>query len=242
VASDLIVAVTATIKDEQDVRRLRLNAAYTSALGNAGLIPLVVPPLTGESDAAEILERVDGLVLTGGEDIDPSWYGAPPHAKLGEVQKERDATEIAIVRAARERGLPTLAICRGIQLVNVAFGGTLVQDIPSERPNSLPHNPAGPRDRRTHSVDIIPDSALARAIGAEKIEVNSFHHQCPDRIAPGLRVTATAPDGIVEGLESDDAGWWMLAVQWHPEELDRTSEPWDRGLFSAFASASLRTR
>lgn len=220
--------------------RVRTNAAYTRALEAAGLVPLVVPPFTDAARAADVVDAVDGLVLTGGEDVEPARYGATPHPALGAVNPARDATELALVAAARQRAMPVLAICRGIQLLNVALGGTLVQDLPSERPSSIAHA-ADVRDRRVHDVVVADGSRLAAALGVERMRANSLHHQALDRVAPALRVTATADDGIVEGVETTDPSWWVLGVQWHPEELTATPEAWDRGLFAAFAE-ELRRR
>jgi putative glutamine amidotransferase len=177
-------------------------------------------------------------VLSGGEDVDPAHYGAALHPEAGQPRRERDDFELALVDVARARGLPTLAICRGIQLLNVALGGTLVQDIPSERDTAIVHATKGDRASRVHEVRLDARSRLAAALGAteETISVNSFHHQALDRVAPGLHPSAHAPDGIIEGVERRD-DWWVLGVQWHPEELVGTSEPWDRGLFAAFAAA-----
>jgi putative glutamine amidotransferase len=228
-----LVAVTATTKLVGGLPRVRVNAAYIRALAGAGMIPLVVPPL--DAGFAEIVARVDGLVLTGGEDVDPSRYGAARHATTDDPHGERDASEIALISAAHAARLPTLAICRGLQIATVALGGTLVQDIPSERPSTLAHARSDARAQRVHEVRIVEGSLLAAAIGATAITANSSHHQSIDRVAPGLTVTATAPDGIVEGAEwTGDDGWWMLGVQWHPEELADTPEPWDRTLFNSF--------
>ena len=184
-----------------------------------------------------MLDGVQGLVLTGGEDVDPRHYGAPPHDALGEVHAGRDAFELALVLAARARRLPTLAICRGIQVANVALGGTLVQDIPSEWLGAIAHDGAGARDERIHDVEVEGSSQLARALGATHLSVNSFHHQCIAVVAPGLSVVARAPDGVIEGVQWTGDAWWMLGVQWHPEELTGSSEDWDRSLFRAFAAA-----
>jgi len=228
-----LVAVTATTKIVGGLPRVRVNAAYTRALAAAGMIPVVVPPLDG--GFAEIVARVDGLLLTGGEDVDPSRYGATRHAATEDPHGTRDSSEIALILAAHAARLPTLAICRGLQVANVALGGTLVQDIPSERPSSIGHSRSDARTQRVHEVGIAEGSLLASAIGARAITANSSHHQAVDRIASGLAVTATAPDGIIEGAEwTGDDGWWMLGVQWHPEELIDTPEPWDRALFAAF--------
>lgn len=231
----LAVAVTGTTEVIRGALRVRVNAAYTDALTRAGLLPLVVPPFPASVTPA-VLDAVAGLVVTGGEDVAPSRYGESPHPTV-EVHEDRDESEIALTREARRRRMPTLAICRGIQVVNVALGGSLVQDIPSQCPKAINHDPGGPRDARVHEVRIESSSRLARALGADVLSTNSFHHQALARVSSELCVTARASDGIVEGAESADPSWWMLAVQWHPEELTNTPEPWDRNLFAAFARA-----
>ena len=234
-----LVAVSASSRTDDGVTRVRLNDAYVRALEGAGLVPLVVPPLALADDLGALLDVVGGLVLTGGEDVHPRHYGAAAHPRLGTVHPARDAVELALVRAARARGTPTLAICRGIQLLNVALGGTLVQDLPSERPHALAHDPDGRgRAERTHAVEVLPGSRLADALGATRIEVNSLHHQAVDRPAPGLRAVAHAPDGVIEGMESPPGSpWAVLAVQWHPEELLGDGPAWDRRLFQQFAES-----
>jgi putative glutamine amidotransferase len=206
-----------------------------TALEGAGLIPLIVPPLSSSNAAAAILDSVSGLVLTGGEDVDPARYGEKRHEKVRSVNAARDATEAALIEAAKARGKPVLAICRGIQILNVALGGTLVQDISSQWDTKIAHDEDLPRDSRSHEISVEPGSLIAKAVGTERLTVNSFHHQSVKRVADGMRVTARAPDGIIEGLESTDDDWWVMAVQWHPEEMTESPEPWDRGLFKAFA-------
>jgi putative glutamine amidotransferase len=174
-------------------------------------------------------------VLTGGEDVDPARYGEQRHEKVRSVNVARDATEAALVEEARARGLPVLAICRGIQILNVALGGTLVQDIPSQCDTKIDHDEEGARTARTHEVSVEPGSLIANAVGAEQLSVNSFHHQSVKRVAEGMKVTARSPDGVIEGIESTDDNWWVMGVQWHPEEMTDSAEPWDRGLFKAFA-------
>jgi putative glutamine amidotransferase len=235
-----IIAISATA----DNVKVRLSLNYVRSLEGAGLIPLAVPPLTNPAQAAEILDAAGGLLLTGGEDVDPKLYGAPSHPKLGAINPARDATELALFNAARERQLPVLAICRGIQLLNVACGGTLYQDLPSERPSNIQHDQPNDRSTRTHDVTIMAGSRLAAATGAVAMAVNSYHHQAACRLGAGLRVTATAPDGVIEGVESADPEWWMLSVQWHPEDLTTDVRSWDRGIFKAFADevAAFRAR
>ena len=229
-----LVALTATTKELGGMMRVRLNEAYVDAVREAGLTPLVVPPMPADELTA-IADAVAGIVLTGGEDVAPSHYGANPAAETTSVHARRDECELGLARLAHERRIPTLAICRGIQLVNVAFGGTLVQDIPSERPSQIKHDLSEQRTARVHDVRIDPDSRLGAIIGAESIQVNSSHHQAIGKVADRLRVSARAPDGIIEGAEWIADDWWMLAVQWHPEELTRDGKPWDRALFRAFA-------
>jgi putative glutamine amidotransferase len=229
------VAVTASIRPDGDTSRVRLTAAYVTALENAGLIPLIVPPLANADAATSVLDSVAGLVLTGGEDVDPARYGEKRHEKVRNVNAARDATEAALIEEAQARGTPVLAICRGIQILNVALGGTLVQDIPSECKTDIDHDEDVPRDSRSHEIAIEPGSLIAKAIGTDHARVNSFHHQSVKRVAEGMRVTARSPDGVIEGLESTDEDWWVMAVQWHPEEMTGSAEPWDRGLFKAFA-------
>ena len=230
------VMVTATTEVLRERARVRVNEAYTSALSSVGLVPVVLPPID-PSVAVTALGDVAGLVITGGEDVDPELFGESSHPATGKPHAGRDAYELALAKAAFERRVPTFAICRGIQVMNVALGGTLVQDIASQRPSDVEHDLSSRRTERVHAVEIEPDSELARVVGATRITANSSHHQSVDRVANDLRVTARGDDGIVEAVEPREPGWWMLGVQWHPEELVATPEDWDRRLFEAFARA-----
>jgi putative glutamine amidotransferase len=233
-----LVGLTATTATAEGIVRVRTNAAYVRALQAAGLVPLVLPPL-GVALAERTLDAVSGLVLSGGEDVAPWRYGEPPHRALETVNEARDAWELALTTAARRRGLPTLAICRGIQVLNVALGGTLVQDITSQCPSALPHAQKGARGARVHEVHVTAGSRLSEMLDAERLTVNSVHHQSIARVADGLRITARAPDGVIEGAEWSGNDWWAVGVQWHPEELIETPEPWDRGLFARFAHEAI---
>jgi putative glutamine amidotransferase len=228
--------VTSTTETIRGVPRIRVNEAYADALASAGLVPLILGPLE-PARAVAALSDAFGLVLTGGEDMNPDTYGERPHAAAGEPHAARDAYEIALAKSAYDRRIPTLAICRGTQVMNVALGGSLFQDIPSQHPSTIVHDPEGKRAERVHTVTIDPDSRLARIVGATFISTNSSHHQSVDRLGVGLRVVARTEDGIVEGTESADPRWWMVGVQWHPEELTHTVEDWDRRIFLAFAEA-----
>ena len=230
------VIVTATTEVIRGVSRVRVNEAYTDALVAAGVVPLVLPPMD-PALAVAALTDVEGLVLTGGEDIDPACFGESPHPATGAAHRRRDEYELALARAAHERRVPTLAICRGAQVLNVALGGTLVQDIPAQRPTAIAHDVQDRRGDRVHGIDIERGSNLARIVGDTSIATNSSHHQAVHALGRELRITARTEDGIVEAFEPTDPAWWMVAVQWHPEELTATPEEWDRRLFAAFADA-----
>lgn len=234
------MAVSAAIRrDSAPAALVQLRSTYISALETAGLVPVVTPPLRDDAAAGVLLRKVDGLVLTGGADVDPVLYGAEPHPALGRTSAERDRWEMALVRAAAQLRLPVLAICRGMQVLNVARGGSLIQDLPSEHPHGgINHDPDSPRSTRSHRMSVVSGSRLASALGALHLGINSVHHQGVDGVGEGLRIVATAPDGVVEGLESaPDSGWWCVGVQWHPEDLTGSEQEWDRSLFAAFAAA-----
>jgi putative glutamine amidotransferase len=221
------VAVTAPRRLVDGRERVTLNTAYVRALESAGLVPLAIPTMLAPERAGAALAAVRGLVLTGGEDVAPDRYGAAPHPRLGPVDPARDAAELALIAAARTRKLPILAICRGIQILNVALGGTLYQDLDSERPGSVRH--AG---EQTHELRVEPGSLVARTLGTRSATVNSRHHQAIRALAPGLKAVGWAEDGVIEAVEPDDANApWMVAVQWHPEDLT------ERALFDGFARA-----
>ena len=234
------VLVTATTEIIRDVPRVRVNEAYTDALAAVGLVPVVLPPIDPAVATASLTD-IAGLVLTGGEDLDPARFDQSPHPATGEPHDRRDAYELALAREAHARRIPTLAICRGLQVMNVALGGSLIQDIPTQQPSEIVHDPAGRRADRVHRVTIESGSGLARIVGTTSIFTNSSHHQAVDRIGRGLHVTAKSDDGIVEAVEPTDRAWWMIGVQWHPEELTATAEDWDRRLFGAFAEAVRET-
>ncbi len=181
-----------------------------------GGIPFLLPNVEREETLASFLSRIDGLLLTGGDDIDPSWYDDENRFAGSVIDARRDRVEILLVRKARERGLPVLGICRGIQLMNVAFGGTLYQDV-SLRPGTGAHQVAEPYVYLQHPIDIARGTRIFTLARAETAHVNSRHHQLVDRIAPGFIVSATADDGVVEAIENFGGGCYLLGVQWHPE-------------------------
>jgi len=206
---------------------------YLDAVVRAGARPVVVDPY---GDSAGLLDRVDGLVLTGGADVDPDCYGQPAHAKTYGVDRRADDFEIPLVRDALARALPTLAICRGLQVLNVALGGTLHQHI-LETPGVAPHGrPGEPNGGREQEVTVEAGTQLAKVMGATRVVASCHHHQSVDRVGRGLRVVATADDGIVEGLELDTPEGFLLAVQWHPEDTAAT-DPAQQHLFDALIAA-----
>src|SRR5262245_30038540 len=215
---------------------------YRQAVLHVGGEPRILDASMGV-DAA--LSGLGGLLLTGGDDVAPSRYGESPHASVVEAEPGRDEFEIGLLRAARARDLPLLAICRGIQVLNVAFGGTLVQDIPSQVKGALAHAlPVPPNESYSlaHEIWIEKDSLLSRLMrerlsDADACEVNSRHHQAVNTVAQGFEVSATAPDGVIEAIE-DPSATFCLAVQWHPENFWRTGE--FRPLFEGFLEAASR--
>jgi len=211
-----------------------LGLAYLEAIERAGGVPLVVPPLCSPQALDALLDRVDGLCLSGGPDLHPAAYGEEPHPLLGPTERHLDSFELDLARGADDRSLPMLAICRGAQVLNVARGGTLAQDLPDEVGNVVSHRQSAPTEQPTHAVDISPDCVLAGALGAGTIEVNSFHHQAVRRLGFGLVATARAPDGVIEAFESVDEPF-VVAVQWHAEGL--VGGPPHAALFEAFLAA-----
>jgi putative glutamine amidotransferase len=205
----------------QPRRGLEYYAPYRRAVVAAGAEPVDLVPGT------ESLPEVDGLLLPGGWDVDPSFYGERRDEKLGETDRELDETELALFGQAREREIPVLGICRGQQVINVAMGGSLVQHLEGHEVRSLG------RSHLAHTIDVDPTSELGQAAGEHKVRVNSLHHQAIKRLAAGLQQSASGEDGTVEGVESDDG--LIVAVQCHPEELT-TDLPWARNLFERFVA------
>jgi putative glutamine amidotransferase len=232
------IGVSGVLRTWDGAERTGVNAAYARSVLAAGGVPLILSPVLGPSYAARALDGIDGLVLTGGEDLHPAWYGADPSPHAYPPSRERDLFELAVFAAARQRELPILGICRGIQLVNVALGGTLFQDLPTERPGSVPHDSGSARDGRSHAVRLQEGSRTARALGATMLSVNSFHHQAVDRLAAGLVATGWSEDGLIEAAETPPDAPWLLAVQWHPEEMHAELKAPERGLFRALVEAS----
>ena len=234
---DPLVGVTTSITVGQTPERAYVNSAYLHAVQQAGGVPVLLPPQLSKSSLERLVRGLDALLLTGGGDLDPAGFGEAPHPTLYEVAPSRDALETQVTHMALEKRMPLLAICRGIQVLNVALGGTLHQDVATDPGTEIQHSQKEGRDQTTHKVSVTPRSRLARVLDADDVEVNSFHHQVIKSLGRGLVPVAWAPDRLIEGVELDDDTRWVLGVQWHPEHLVGNSEP-ARRLFSALVSAA----
>jgi putative glutamine amidotransferase len=229
-----VEAVTLTPQGEPPQHEMALGLKYLCALEDAGAIPMVCPPLHPEL-ADSLLERVDGLCMSGGPDLDPRAYGERRHAETGPVESELDDFELALARAADARGLPILAICRGMQVLNVARGGSLHQHLPDLNSSMINHRQSEPGSQPTHHVTIRESSRVALVLERTQTHVNSFHHQGIARLGDGLVITGRAPDGTVEAIEAMDREF-VIGVQWHAETLQ--SLPEQAKLFAAFVDAA----
>jgi putative glutamine amidotransferase len=237
-AAPIIGVTTSSERTDKGVDRAFVNAAYIRAVERAGGVPLLLTPFHSPAALARFGEHVDGLLLTGGGDIDPARFGESRHDKTDLVSAERDDLELErVTRQAIDTGLPLLAICRGLQVVNVALGGTLHQHVPDAFGESVTHSQTLARGERTHDVAIEAGSLLSRLAGGDHLRVNSFHHQAINALGDGLRPVAWADDKVIEAVELPGARGFMLAVQWHPEELVE-HDPAAAGLFAALIDAA----
>jgi putative glutamine amidotransferase len=232
-----LIGVTTSITVGKSPERAYVNSTYLRAVQQAGGVPVALPPQLEPEALGRLAEALHGLLLTGGGDLDPGLFGEAPHPTLYDVAPSRDALEIAAIRAAMGRRRPVLAICRGIQTLNVALGGSLYQDVGTDLGTQIQHSQPEPRDQPTHVVKMEPGSRLADILGTEELEVNSMHHQAVKRLGAGLRPVAWAPDQIIEGVEGEDRSRFVVGVQWHPEELVGRSEA-ARRLFAALVTAA----
>lgn len=183
-------------------KRTAVNTAYVQSVILSGGIPYMIPVTDNVEILRQIVSRLDGIVFTGGEDIQPMYYGDLPYEKLEEVSPARDTFDLMVLKMAADRNIPILGICRGLQLMNVAFGGTLYQDLPTQHPSSVNHRQKESGTTTTHPISIIKGSKLADITGQEVLQVNTFHHQAIQKLAPGFKITAWAPDSIAEAIEA----------------------------------------
>lgn len=218
-----------------------MSQRYIQTLTNAGAIPWLIP-LVDEGTLRGIYDQLDGVFLPGGADIDPATYGSDPHPLCDKTDRERDRVEVSLAKWALEEQKPVLGVCRGMQLINVAAGGSLYQDIADELPGALKHDyfpfrgGSFARDHLAHEVTVAQGTRLAGLMGAGDLKVNSMHHQGVRQLGRGLVSTAVAPDGLIEAIEGNGDGY-LLAVQWHPEALTE-NDPRTRSLFADFISAA----
>ena len=211
-AKPLVVGISESFPPVGECAKVALNANYVEAVARAGHIPVVVSRFGTDGQFDVLVSKLDVLILTGGEDVDPVRYNAERSPKLGKVNAPRDDFDFRLLAAARRRKLPLIGICRGCQLLNIAFGGTLWQDLPSEFPVK------GVQHRNVHHrISVLPDSRLARVMGSADMVVNSTHHQAVKDPAPGFRIVAKSPEGVVEAIECDT--YPAIGVQFHPEKL-----------------------
>lgn len=241
-----VIGVTSTLKKDADsvAQRplgsfVRADFDYVEGVARAGGIPVVLPAIA--ETAEEVARRIDGLLLCGGSDLDPGYYGEEPIPELGVTLPERDAFEMALLDHALRRGTPVFGICRGLQLLNVALGGTLYQDLPSQLGNgSIAHRQQMPKWQWTHEVEVDGGSSVAKIMESTELRVNSYHHQGIKDLAEPLLATARASDGVIEAVESPSLSeHWLVGVQWHAEAMrDVGSE--HRNLFEAHVAAAER--
>lgn len=228
----LFVGISESFPQGDKKSKVSVNSDYAEAVSRSGHIPVVVPRFGTDAQFDALVAKLDVLIMTGGEDFDPARYKTKRSPKLGVVNAPRDDFDFRLLEAARRRRLPVIGICRGCQLLNIAFGGTLWQDLPSEFPV------ANVQHRNVyHKISVASDSRLAKAVGSTNVLVNSYHHQAVKDLAPGFRVVAKAPDGVVEAIECDS--YPAIGVQFHPEKMlcgekDETFAAFFRNMLSLF--------
>ncbi|MBA3715008.1 MAG: gamma-glutamyl-gamma-aminobutyrate hydrolase family protein [Pyrinomonadaceae bacterium] len=227
-----------TMRHEVETERFYLARFYSEAIEAAGGVPLHIPLIPRAEYVAQVSDELDGVLLPGSaSDVDPLRYGREPHMKLGSVHELRDETDLLILSEVERRGMPLLAICFGMQMLNVWRGGILIQDIESQVPDAIKHEQGSPRGRRSHRVKLLPDSLVAGLAGDETALVNSHHHQAIEMVGAELRATAWTADGLVEAIEDPRRDRWLLGVQWHPE-IDWEGDRLSTEIFSEFIKAA----
>lgn len=215
-----LIGITTSMEKGDHPQVYTLPRLYTDAVENVGGIPLILPITEDTSIIAEMVERVDGIIISGGVDVDPQLFGEQPLPKLGRIDPQRDFFELQLAQLALQEDKPLLGICRGCQVLNVAAKGTVIQDIASHygSENVLKHSQSAPRWYLSHAIEILKESKLAQIFGCTTIQVNSYHHQAVKDPAPGFLASAQAKDGVIEAIEGLK-NRYAIGVQWHPELL-----------------------
>lgn len=227
-----LIGITPTLG--KDHKLYQVSSDNVAAIVQAGGVPVLLPYVTDRHDMKQLIQTIDGLCMTGGPDIDPTLYGEEPHQKLGRIIPERDAFELELLRLYLETEKPFLGICRGSQILNVAAGGSLYQDIYAQIGSSvLQHGQKAPHGHGSHFVYVEKDSLLYRCTGVEKFKVNSRHHQANKKIAPSFQASGRASDGVIEAIESKDHPF-VLGLQWHPENMLAEGDERSINIYQAF--------
>jgi putative glutamine amidotransferase len=245
-----VIGVTATLKEDREApepgevsrplgKYVRADLDYVEGVAECGGIPVVLPPVAGTRNVEALVGSLDGLLLSGGSDLDPKYYGEEWIPEMGETIPERDEFEMPLVMAALRRGIPIFGICRGLQVLNVALGGTLYQDISAQLgDDALAHRQTVLKWQPSHDIAVREGSWVGEAMGETGVKVNSYHHQAVKDLADGLVVAATSSDGVIEAVESRDfSDQWLFGVQWHAEAMRRVGVE-HRNLFAALVSAA----
>lgn len=218
------------ISTDIDPKRIAVNAVYVQSVILSGGIPYLIPVTDNVEVLRQIVSMLDGIIFTGGQDIQPDYYGETPNKKLGEVNQLRDIFDLSLMKMATDCNMPILGICRGLQLLNVSFGGTLYQDLPSQHPSEINHNQDVPGTIPTHTASIVKGTQLAEIMNLDELQVNTFHHQAVKQLAPEFKVAAWSPDSVVEAIEAYPVRQ-ILGVQFHPEIFTASGNETMRKLF-----------
>ena len=230
-----VIGITVSFSGQDSQTAIFLRETYPNEIRRAGGVPVILPLYIADGDIEEYTSRIDGILFSGGADLSPHLFNEDPIWELNSLSSVRDETELALMKAARLLHIPVLGICRGCQTINVALGGSLIQDIPRQINNSIGHYPKDtPSYEPYHNVTILPgESRIAAIFKQSVIRTNSFHHQAVKQLAPGLRVTAKTQDGIIEAYEGEDPSWFIHSLQFHPETMCE-KHPEFRGVFTDF--------
>lgn len=215
-------------------KKLDINNAYLDSVEIAGGIPICLPNASEEHVDA-LLDRVDGIILIGGEDMDPDLFGEEPHQNIGRVVRKRDDSDLLFMKRAFERDMPILGVCRGMQIMNVFFGGTIIQDIPTQVEDAIGHKQQSKRGALAHNVEVLTPK-MKEIFEENEFRVNTYHHQAVGKLGEGLVLSGVAKDGVIEAMEHEDHPY-CISVQWHPEELSPLGNIHAQRLFKSFVEA-----